>query len=483
MTESFVTDPVVVVGAGPTGLMLACELGLAGVRTVVLDRRAGRNDRAPGQAVNAGVVELLEQRGLAERLRDVSIPLPGAHFSLLWLQPERLTGAHTTRGLLVAQPQLEALLEQRAVELGVDIRRGQELLDVRQSADSVTARVRTAEEEYELRGAYLVAADGADSTVRELAGIGFTDGDWNVSGTVGDVETDFSALGPGHLGAHYLDSGSVYSGAPAGPGVLRVITSRFTPGGEPGESVALEELQDDIRQFTGQELPAPRLLWAERFTSRSGTAERYRDGRIFLAGDAAHSFFPLGGLRLSTCLQDAVNLGWKLAAELRGWAPPGLLDTYHAERHPEGVRARDALDVQLALMYPPDRAAGVRALVARLARSDEGNQYLVELVTGVDVRYDVGGPTDGPNPLIGGRLPGSSALLHKGRGVLIVPNDASYADDAFAATVDGWADRVDTVPTATGDVPVLLRPDGYVVWAKGSGPLEDALKAWFGDPS
>ncbi|MET7711446.1 FAD-dependent monooxygenase [Streptomyces sp. NPDC005407] len=476
------TDPVIVVGSGPTGLMLACELGLAGIPVVVIDRRAAPDSHSPGQAVNAAVIELLDQRGLADELRESGLPLPGAHFSLLWLRPELLPGLQPARGLLVPQPRLEAVLERRARELGVDIRRGQELTDLRQSADSVSVRLRTAEGEHHLRGSYVVAADGTRSTVRELAGIGFPGSGWTVSGTVGDVEADFSTLAVNHLGAHYVGSGGVYSGAPAGPDVLRVITTSFAEGSTGGEPVALEQLQADVHALTGRELPARRLLWAERFTSVSGNAERYREGRIFLAGDAAHSFFPLGGLRLSTCLQDAVNLGWKLAADLQGWAPPGLLDTYHSERHPEGERARLALDAQLALMHPPSRTAGVRSLLASLAQFEDVNRYLVELVTGVDLRYPVGeGQAGGPDSALGGRTAGAAPLLRGGKGLLLVPDDTSLD---LAGTAAGWADRVETKSaSAAGEAgPALLRPDGHVVWADGNGELEGALKNWFGDP-
>ncbi|MER7952991.1 FAD-dependent monooxygenase [Streptomyces sp. NPDC096079] len=489
------TDPVIVVGAGPTGLMLACELGLAGAPVVVLDRRDAPDPHAPGQAVNAGVIALLEQRGLADALRASGLPLPGAHFSLLWLHPEELTAdrPEVGTGLLVAQPRLTEVLEQRARELGVDIRRGHEVTELRQSPGHVTLKLRTSAGDSTLRGSYVVAADGAGSTVRRLAGIDFPGSGWTVSGIVGDVAADFSELAVHHLGAHYLPAGGVYSGAPAGPGVLRVITTVFgaTPS-TPSGPVAAEELQGEVEHLTGQPLPAREVLWARRFTSHSGNAERYRSGRVFLAGDAAHSFYPLGGLRLSTCLQDAVNLGWKLAADLAGWAPPGLLDTYHAERHPEGERARLALDAQLALMHPAARTAGARSLVADLARFDDVNRYLVELVTGVDLRYRLG--TDGasgsvtPDPALGGRVPGAAPLLHDGGGLLLLGSSEGDGEQgeggAHARTAAAWADRVGVAPALAADATrsVLLRPDGHVVWAEGSGSLETALKNWFGAP-
>ncbi|MFJ7906997.1 FAD-dependent monooxygenase [Kitasatospora sp. NPDC096204] len=480
-------DPVVVVGAGPTGLMLACELALAKVRTVVLDRRTEPAEHAPGQAVNAAVMQLLDQRGLGDRLRGQGMPLPGAHFSLIWLRPE-LLDPQPVRGLLVPQNRLEALLEQRARELGVELRRGQEVtgLDTGTGDGPVTLRLRGADgREGELTASYLVGADGTESAVRRLAGIPFPGSGWTVEGSVGDVEVDFAQLAPNHLGAHYVDSGGVYSGAPAGPDLLRVITTGLGPAAGSDGPVGLPELQADIKELTGRELPARELRWAERFTSVSGNAERYRHDRVLLAGDAAHSFFPLGGLRLSTCLQDAVNLGWKLAAQVNGWAPPGLLDSYHDERHPEGERARAALDAQLALMEPPGRTAGVRALVTRLAGLEEVNRHLVELVTGIDVRYAVTAPgaDDGQDthPLIGRRIPDAAPLPHDGRGLLLVPEGADGLPLTDLAA--GWADRVATAVAPDGvPAPALVRPDGHVVWTTGAGEPAAALARWFGEP-
>jgi 2-polyprenyl-6-methoxyphenol hydroxylase-like FAD-dependent oxidoreductase len=493
-----VTDPVIVVGSGPTGLMLACELGLAGVPVVVIDRREAPDSHSPGQAVNAAVIELLDQRGLADELRESGLPLPGAHFSLLWLRPELLPGPQPARGLLVPQPRLEAVLERRARELGVDIRRGQELTDLRQSADSVSVRLRTAEGEHHLRGSYVVAADGTRSTVRELAGIGFPGSGWSVSGTVGDVEADFSTLAVSHLGAHYVGSGGVYSGAPAGPDVLRVITTSFAEVSTGGEPVALEQLQADVHALTGRELPARRLLWAERFTSVSGNAERYREGRVFLAGDAAHSFFPLGGLRLSTCLQDAVNLGWKLAQVVKGTSPESLLDTYHAERHPVGARVLRTTMAQTALQRPDDRLEALRDSVTELLSMDEPRVRFGAMMSGLDIRYDL---REG-HPLLGRRMPDLDlvtadgpvrvfTLLHEARPVLLNLGEPGGFD------IGPWTDRVqrlDAQYDGTWELPafgevtappaVLIRPDGYVAWVgePAEPGLGEALTTWFGSP-
>ncbi|MFB7471305.1 FAD-dependent monooxygenase [Kitasatospora sp. NPDC056184] len=507
------SSPVIVAGAGPAGLTLAGELALAGAPVVVLDRLPAADPHAPGQAVNAATVELLDQRGLLDDLRADAIPLPGAHYALLWLHPQRLAGPRE-HGLIVPQTRLEAALAERLTASGVEIRRGHGLTGLRQDAGGVTARISGPDGPYELRGSYLVGADGQDSTVRRLAKIAFPGGDWALSGLVADVETDFAALAPEHLGARLTEAGAMYSACPAGPGVLRVITATATATatgrarGAVRAPATLEELQREITRLTGWPLPAGALRWAERFTSTSGNAERYRDGRVFLVGDAAHTFCPLGGLRINTAVHDAVNLGWKLAADLNGWAPPGLLDTYHDERHPAGARAVRALDAQLALVQGPEHVGALRDLLTDLIGLDDVNRYLLELVTGTDVRHP--SPVDG-HPLVGRRLPNlplvttdgarttTAALQRRARGILLRPggDGRRHHDGAHR-----WSDRVDTVsarPTpeltaATGGAAVLLRPDGHIAWtdpaaapatapAPGGGPaLAEALRAWFGDP-
>ncbi len=492
--------PVLVIGAGPAGLAVAGELALAGVGAVVIDRLAAPDPHAPGQAINVSTVELLDERGLVDGLRATTMALPGAHFSLLWLRPDGLAESHP-HGLMAPQALVEAALAERLAGSAVEVRRGHLLTGLRQDATGVTARLRGPDGEYDLRGSYLVGADGEDSTVRRLAGIGFPGNGWSFSGIVGDIGTDFATLPQVHLGARFSEAGGMYSGSPAGPGVLRIITAATDSAQRTGSGPAtLDELQSEVARLTGHLLPARALLWAERFTSTTGNAERYRDGRVFLVGDAAHTFFPLGGLRLNTAVHDALNLGWKLAAELRGWAPPGLLDSYHAERHPVGARAGRVLDAQLALAHPPERVAPLRDLFAELVGYDDVNRHLLELVTGVDVRYPLDGAGAG-HPLLGRRLPhlplvtadgtdtGVAALQRRARGVLLhLASDGAVHQDA----VRGWSDRVDTVAVrpseellaATGGAAVLLRPDGHIAWAgAGGGPsLADALKSWFGAP-
>ncbi|NUU20359.1 MAG: hypothetical protein HOV68_02415 [Streptomycetaceae bacterium] len=484
------SEPVVIIGAGPTGLLLAIELALAGVRPVVLDRKDAPPPHSPGQAINVSTVELLDQRGLMDGLRDKGLPLPGAHFSLVWLAPDKLDAPEDRHdsSLLVPQSAVEARLAERVAELGVEVRRGYELTGLAQGDNGVVLQVAGPDGAYELHSTYLVGADGDDSTVRRLAGIGLPGSDWSFSGIVGDVRLDFGTLDPSHFGARYADVGGMYSGTPVGPDTLRVIVTEF--GDEPWSSddpVPPNELLTGVERLTGKALPSDQVLWASRFISRSGNAERYRHGRVFLAGDAAHTFFPLGGLRIGTSAQDAVNLGWKLAAELNGWAPPGLLDTYQAERRPEGERARIALDAQLALAHPPTRVAGIRAVFTELAAQPDVNRRLVRQVTGVDVRHPFAESGVADHPLLGARLPlvaDIQRLLHPAKGVLI--DFSAGAVDLTAAKP--WAERVDSASLAPVDGidarALLLRPDGHVawVWSAEADDLSTALKTWFGAP-
>ncbi|NRQ38621.1 FAD-binding protein [Nonomuraea sp. NN258] len=478
-------DPVVISGGGPAGLMLAYELAKAGVGCVVLEKLTDTSDYCPGQGLNTTAVELLEQRGLLDGLlehRDQS-ETKGTHFAMLWLDDSPLEGRHRT-GTLIGQQHLERHLERQAVALGADLRRGHELREYTQDDDGVDLTVRGPAGEYSLRAAYLVGADGVDSLVRRLAGIDFPGAGDPCYGLVGDVEISMSELAEVHQRPRFSPTGGMYSAVATSPGVVRVITAEFgvdLPDGDPTAA----ELRERVRVLNGEAFPEAPVRWVRRYGGPTRNAERYRYGRVFLAGDAAHTFFPLAGLRLNGCLQDAVNLGWKLAASVRGQAPRALLDTYHAERHPAGAQAGAATDAQLALIHPARKVAPLRALMQELLRHPEVNRHLLGLSTGLSVSY-----ADGPG-LVGRRLPhvelktatevtSVPALLHACRGVLL-----DFTGD-HAAAADGWRDRVDVVvaePCEAIDASaVLIRPDGHVAWAAGAGELRAALGTWFGDP-
>ncbi|OLE28478.1 MAG: hypothetical protein AUG49_02295 [Catenulispora sp. 13_1_20CM_3_70_7] len=466
--------PVIIVGAGPTGLLLAGELALGGVRPLVLDRLAAPAPRAPGMAINSATVELLDQRGLLDELLEGTIELPMAHFSNIWLDQSALFGPHT-HSRVVPQSRLEQRLAQWAADLGVTVRRGVEVVGLRQDEDSVVLDVRTPDGPQQLTARYVVGADGVRSAVRQLAGIGFPGRDHPFSGIIGDVRiasADFQV--EAHFGAKYSPVGGLFTATPIGPDLWRIVTSEFGVAftGDLSDEVTLAELNARALRLTGAEL---------------------------VAGDAAHVFFALNGQRLSTAFQDATNLGWKLAATLSGRAPADLLDTYQAERLPAGRFAVENVEAQLALASPPESAAPLRALFGHLLAFEPVNRFLAETAQGLGVRYlpDAGPDADDtpPHPLLGLRLPPVRlhtadgeitlpSLLRAGHGVLL---DAS-GGKADRPDLTGWADRVDVIEVETHPeldlTAALLRPDGHVAWltddANDLSGLTEAITTWFG---
>ncbi|MEU8384215.1 FAD-dependent monooxygenase, partial [Streptosporangium sp. NPDC048865] len=404
---------VVIAGGGPNGLMLACELSLAGVRPVLLERlpEPGNEPRANGLV--GEVVRVLDGRGLYRRLTgspEPPRPVPffmfgGMLLDLSTLDPGPL---HT---LPVPQRRLELLLQERALELGAEIRRGHELADMSQDVDGVTVAVHTPDGDYELRTRYLVGCDGAHSLVRKKAGIAFP------GVTTEDVVSrsahavlPASLLDPAtgelllagerwtpfmiHRTAH-----GVFALASFEPGVHLLTTMEWGREGRAGERapMTLEELRDSVRRVLGADLPmsppggpGPHVL--RRLTGgNTRLADRYRAGRVLVAGDAAHVHSAAGGPGLNLGLQDVVNLGWKLAAEVHGWASPGLLDTYHGERYPVGERVVMHTQAQSALLAPGGEVTALRALFSELLEHDENRRRVAELMAGSDIRYDMTG--------------------------------------------------------------------------------------------
>jgi len=484
-----VSGSVIVVGAGPAGLMLACELGLHGVPAIVLERLAEPAAESRSMGLQSRTVEIFHERGVADEwFRD--FPAMVMHnFGLIRLTQPR---GDYPPSLRVPQSSLEKLLAKRAVELGAEVRRGHEVIAVEQDDAGVTVTVRTADGEQQVRGDYLVGCDGGASTVRRSAGIDFPGTDATLSGVTGQfVLADDGSRERVSLAMNLVPEGFL-STLPQPDGVTRLTAVEFgvvTPRDAPTPNA--DDIRAMIKRIGGPDLTIDRTLWIGRFADATRHAERYRSGRVFLAGDAAHIHFPAAGQGLNTGVQDAVNLGWKLAAEVNGWAPAGLLDTYHGERHPVGARVCANTRAQMALTHPIDRVGPLREFFTELIQLDEVNKYLIELVTGISIRYPFEESGAQPHPLLGRRMPHidletdggvvrTPQTLNAGRGVLLHTG-------ATPPDLTGWQGRVGLVtakPHSTMDAEaVLVRPDGHVVYAGDGTGLDEALVKWFGQPS
>ncbi|MFI0740309.1 monooxygenase [Streptomyces sp. NPDC021100] len=500
---------VMVVGAGPTGLMLACELALAGVRTRILERRTEPRRDSRALSLHPRSVELMDQRGLLDRFLPLGRTVPGWHFAGLDTRLDfgTLDSRHGYT-LFLAQARTEAILAERAHELGVEISRGYETLGVSQDGDGVEVEARVPGGGTEtVRGLYAVGCDGGRSVVRQAAGIGFPGTDETLTGVLGD----FMVVDPQHGALDVARARGVII-APLEGGLTRFVyldpERMRVPAREP---VTLEEFRTSLTRITGSDCGVAEPRWLSRFGNATRLAESYRSGRVLLAGDAAHIHFPAAGQGLNTGLQDAMNLGWKLAAVVNGWAPPGLLDSYDGERRPVGRSVTENTEVQtllaeLTLTTRYQRpAAALRRLLDRLLGMAEVNRLLAEQISGLGTRYPPAAP--GADPLVGRRMPdvgltavGSQAtrvyeLLDRGRFVLLAPAGNPALREAVGA---GWGSRVTAVTVDTYDehadldgvTEVLVRPDGHVAWAtrttdggaRGHERVQ-ALTAWAGAPS
>ena len=469
---------MIVAGGGPTGMMLAAELRLHGVHVLVLEKETEPTRVVRALGLHARSVEVMDQRGLLERFLALGTqyPLGGFFAAIPQPAPDRLDTAHPYV-LGIPQPLVERLLTEHAVGLGVEIRRGCPLVGLSQDDHGVTVEPADGTQ---LRARYLVGCDGGRSTVRRLLGVGFPGEPSRVETLLGEMEV---AAPPETVAAVVAEVRRTQLrfgvGPPAGDGLCRVIVP--AEGLAPDRAVppTLDEFKHQLRVVAGTDFGVHSPRWLSRFGDATRLAERYRTGRVLLAGDAAHVHPPTGGQGLNLGIQDAFNLGWKLAAEVNGWAPAGLLDSYHTERHPVAAAVLDLTRAQMELLSTEPGARAVRRLVAELMEFDDVNRHLVEKISAIGIRYDLG---EGPD-LVGRRLRDVGltqgrlyARMHRGRGLLL--------DRTGRLSVAGWTDRVDHIVDvgAELDVPaVLLRPDGHVAWVgDDQHELVGRLPCWFG---
>ncbi|MGH3610723.1 MAG: rifampin monooxygenase, partial [Pseudonocardiaceae bacterium] len=462
---------------GPTGLMVASELRLHGVHALVLEKEVEPTRIVRALGLHARSVEVMDQRGLLERFLALGqqYPLGGFFAGISKPVPDRLDTAHPYV-LGIPQTTVERLLTERATELSAEIWRGCELVGLSQDDHGVTVELADGTR---LRSRYLVGCDGGRSTVRKLLGVGFPGEPARVETLLGEVEV---AVPPETLAAMVAEVRKTqlrFGAMPLGDGVYRVVVPAEGVAEDRSVPPTLEEFTQQLRVFAGTDFGAHSPRWLSRFGDATRLAERYRTGRVLLAGDAVHIHPPTGGQGLNLGIQDAFNLGWKLAAEVNGWAPEGLLDSYHTERHPVAADVLDNTRAQMELLSLEPGPRSVRRLVSELMDFEEVNRYLIEKITAIGVRYDFG---EG-HALLGRRMRDVGlkqgrlyALMYGGRGLLL--------DQTGRLSVAGWADRVDHVVDVSEelDVPaVLLRPDGHVAWVgDDQQDLLGQLPKWFG---
>jgi 2-polyprenyl-6-methoxyphenol hydroxylase-like FAD-dependent oxidoreductase len=493
---------VVVAGAGPTGLMLAGELALAGVDVAIVERRPDQylpGSRAGG--LQSRTIEVFDQRGIADRFVAEGQVAQVAGFGMIRLDISDFPTRHPY-GLGLWQRHIERILADWVTELGVSVRYGTELTGFAQDDTGVDVELGGGGR---IRAAYLAGCDGGRSLVRKGAGIAFPGWDATTSALLAEVEmTDEPELGVhrtpsgthalGKLDYEVKDGAIVYK--PEGPvGVM--LTEPEVRTTEP----TLEDLRKGLVDVYGTDYGIHDPTWITRFTDTTRQAAAYRNGRVLLAGDAAHVHSPIGGQGLNIGVQDAVNLGWKLAQVVKGTSPDSLLDSYHEERQPVGARVLHTTMAQVALTRPDERSEALRDSVAELLAMDEPRRRFGAMMAGLDVRYELG---DG-HPLLGRRMPDLDIetadgplrvymLLHEARPVLL---DLG-ARAPSGLDIGPWADRVQVVRarydgpwelpalgTVAAPTAVLVRPDGYVAWV-GEGVdagLTDALMTWFGPPT
>lgn len=480
--------PVVIAGGGPTGMMLAAELRLAGVDALIVERRATQAlDGSRSGGLLPRTIEVLDQRGVADRFVGAGQPGPMFGFGQAVFSAADLPTRHSYV-LALWQSEFEQIMAAWVAELGVTTRRSCDVVGLDQDADGVTVHL---SDGTTLRTQYLVGCDGGRSVVRKAAGIAFPGLPATTSWLIAEVDM----AGDPPMGFTHTSEGSHAIGRrAAGEPVRLVIQQPYdAAAAEPG----MDELRAALHHVYGTDFGLRSASWISRFTDATRQAATYRSGRVLVAGDAAHIHPPQGGQGMGTGIQDAVNLGWKLAQVVQGTSPDSLLDSYHDERHPVAARVLQNTRAAVVLGIQDEQHQALREIVGNLLQLDDARRQIACMLFALDLHYDI----DGHHPLVGRRMPdldlvvdgGPSRvyeLLHAARPVLL-----HLGTGAFDLT--SWADRVDEVRATAAstcelpllgivDVPpaVLIRPDGHVAWAGdvGDPDLPGALARWFGPP-